>query len=477
MKREQKVEKKGEKPPLYLKPSAYGAALAAGVVVGFGRYLIEGDGIRREQQELAQAKRNNIPNDAAVRSLCNATLQDGMVSDAEVNTLYLVGPTVVGDLEWTALKRVFSETGLPFRAPNVDLSRHDFLGDSVHHLAANNQKVQDVIQTWREARFRVRESNLARSDSRIDGHFMQHVSAQLQIENRLVTLERKEENVPKASFETGAAISGGLLAALVIVRVVIAAKHKIQELRRRRTDAQRTEHTPEPRQPVRQMPAPARPEPKPKAAVPVRSPERVANTGGGKKKEQIENERKELFEDAVDELKEVVGSEARKLLEVLGDKVSRRILTEIVEGNYHSLISLIEKSKKLLELRGENADAIIRKLKGEETPAAAQETHAAVETKRPHHELDDVSRWGWKSNNFRHLLGTYGFDTSEPNGSGHFFVIYNGEKLRGEDNRFILITYKGSGNDVSPGRASRVLRACADFLVRKEQEKADKKSD
>jgi predicted RNA binding protein YcfA (HicA-like mRNA interferase family) len=84
---------------------------------------------------------------------------------------------------------------------------------------------------------------------------------------------------------------------------------------------------------------------------------------------------------------------------------------------------------------------------------------------RPHHELDGIKRGGWTPGDFHRLLQSHGFDTSEVSGGGHCFVKCGGEKLRHPDGRFLVVTHRTSGTEITPGTANKILKVCADFLV------------
>jgi hypothetical protein len=71
------------------------------------------------------------------------------------------------------------------------------------------------------------------------------------------------------------------------------------------------------------------------------------------------------------------------------------------------------------------------------------------------------------------MLRSHGFEIGKLTGGGHYMIKYGGVPLRKPDGRFVLVTHRISGTEITPGTAGNVLKFCAVFLVALEDGKAD----
>jgi hypothetical protein len=448
-------------------------AAAGGMSVGFGKYLLENRKIKNSISEAERSRGDNSPSSESIHSLSNLAIEeDSCLGDAVYNVLLDEGGSVAGDLQWVALRKIFSEHGIPFREPYIDLKREDLLGIGMNSKAQENAEVKIAVVRWRELRTDAKAPPVP-DEAESESTLLTHARKELEIENKFATLEARHEKLPLESAKTGILSGGGLFCAIVLIELIVIARARIRGWKSKGAPT---------------IPSYATRGRKNKADA---REERSAGNGDWERAraEEIREDSKAsalpksgvadiegLGARARERLCQVAGEEsAAAIFDVLNGRISGKLLGRISEGDFSGIVGMARKSKKAFEKRGVDVEAIITALASDamEDSPPPREAKPARRQERQRHPLDYVKRWGWTSGSFHTLLNSYGFDTREGNGSGNFYVQHKGKKLRHEDGRFIMLPRRNSREAIKTGTADQILKACADFLVELEKRKTN----
>lgn len=211
----------------------------------------------------------------------------------------------------------------------------------------------------------------------------------------------------------------------------------------------------------------------PTGAAP-RSPAARSNSPPPRSKRErrdSEAERRIRMDQARAQLTKRIGAEyTGAIFSVLERQLSARpkVLEEIRRGEYLNLVRILRDAVRAFK-GSPTAAEIITQLMGPEYVERTPPDGVALPEvrKRRKHPLDGVKRVGWRTRDFHELLQAHGFDTSDSDGQNHFYVQFRGEIIRHPDGRPVVVPSRNGGN-ISEGVANQILKACADFLVRKE---------
>ena len=433
-------------------------AAGIGALAGWAKYKINVDRIEYSAKALLDKKADNGPPSLELQLLYESALSpDGKALYQEI--LDIGGP-IAGDFQWFALKKIFSKHDIPFWPPYVDITDKDFIGKGIKELQKSDVLLDFDVHKWVGLRRDIKARVIAdKKNSKMV--LIKHMELELLLEFDLRKVEEERQELFRDSAIAGVGVGALAFTIPIAIYLLVLAKRKgFGHIRRKMAK----------RKARRQKSKAAKDGKKAKPEIDVASEAPTQDIRAEKRKANGE-ERKKLLEEASGVLTEMLGKEtSQKLLRSLGKKVSMRVLREVAEGKYSHLVRIMKRSKKMLETRIKDVDTVLLTLKGEKPAQPKASNDVQEETKkRLRHPLDDVKRWGWKPSKFHKLLQDYGFDTSEATGSGHYFVCYKGEKLRHSDGRFVVIPHQTSGTEITPGIAGNVMKACADFLVEREQ--------
>ena len=367
--------------------------------------------------------------------------------------------------EWAALADSLTNNNLLLEKPHLDISKPNFIGDDVLERAKKDKKLEHDIAKFLE----IREAALnEQSEAKAEGHLIWHIKRSIVAMKEAREIYKEKQELPKTVLLIGGILFVCLEAIYQLIKLPGRMRNLFQKLSgqikgfiRRKTWIPYIERREEERQ--RRLDEKRRQREATGSQTPSIDNKTVMKRG-------TITSRMELAEPAREVLSEKIGDRACEIiLEVLGDKISSRVMRGIISGNYHGLISILRNSRMALEAHEFRVDEVITLLRGEtgaSSPTKEIDTIPAPTRKK--HPLDDAERWGWRPAAFHRLLIRYGFDTSEPTGGGHFFVKFEGEKVRELDGRAVLVTSRSSTKEVTPGLAGNILKACADFLVAKD---------
>ena len=460
---------KKKKPERYWNRAFLGATLF-GIAAGNVNYFTRLDSLRQEERKFTDAYHGNQPDVGAISmGAIDKALSSGQNPRGKDPYKIILenGGDLLGRLEWLHFNDVFAQHKIPFNRDNIDLKKPDFLSDSLLTMAKTNPELQKDIKGWRELRKKAMSPSVPRK-VRAEEVLRGHIEREITLQKDFIELKHGFENLQKQSIEVGILAGAALFTVLALVQLVMHMRRKYVGWRANRAHrtllgrkeqpipVPETQQTTSPETQPWPRPIPSFKKPnKPPKETPTYIPWSV------------------LVENALERLSDDLGQEmAKAILDTFGKKFSSSIARDVIEGKHCSLIRLIKRSKKTLEIQGYDADTIIQRLEGEEPEEAIPdgESQNGEKTKRRPHPLDFVKRWGWKPSNFHRLLISYGFDTSESGGGGHYRVKYDGEVLRQPNGLPVQIVHRSSGTEVTPGVAGNVLKRCADFLIRLEEQ-------
>jgi len=433
-------------------------AVGLGTAVGVGRYIMEYPPLVSRAEELGARKTRNT----AIQHFPEVhKVPDSVIEGQPPVTIDMDGPSHVADFQWEMLSRIFNNNRIPFQPPFLDLDDWYLLGNGMKEEAQRNPGVETAIQTWKNARDSSGKM-YAKDWNIIQRHLKEHIQEDLRIQAEAYAVLGEWREMRARSVYTGIATGGGLLAILALAQAIWWMK-QVRRLKKRKQE--RREEAPMPAPVCREITG---------ISTSTERTERPRGDGmerrsrmNGRDTEQIR-----LMEDAKASLAEETGVDhANAIFTVLREKLSNRLLREIIDGQYENLVLLLQRATKAFEIHGLDANPVIESLVGKKTmrPAPSNGTGERI-GKRARHPLDKLPRGGWKPRQFRLLLSSHGFDTREPTGrEAHFYVKHNGTVLRGVDGRPLL--FSTGTTVVSVGKAHQLLRACADFLLAQEENK------
>ena len=431
-------------------------ALASGTYVGLRQYKEAAEKLDQQLREKGVEERSNRLKGNAYKE----ALDKGFKS--ELYARKLQQPNGSGDLQWFALSELFRNNQIPFRDPYIDLSKADLLGDKVSAFVQPDNK--DLLN-WKRVRG---ESRFVPADIRegAEKHFMFHVNRELVSQIERYDLEQIRQDTFNESIQTGVVTSGALMAVVVIAHITIIVKRKLEGYLRRRKMAKQAKHREEKREVVG--------EPKPAAQAPGKctSPLRPPNPDlvSGIPVTHVKSEIEELEENARNELGKILRRrEIDELFDVLGEKLNKKVLREISEGEYGLLSVIIRDSKDGFSF---NVSEVLAKLNGQKEDEQEEDSGPVngVDERVRNHPLMQFRAGGWSRAEVHRLLREWGFELVPGGNDGHFHVTYNGEKVRNGSGRPIIVTHPTKRRAASKGMVSAVLKACAEHLVKLEDQ-------
>ena len=356
------------------------------------------------------------------------------------------GGSAVGEMQWVALRDLFTANNLPFTPKYIDFSRLYLLDKALYRRADLDSDLKEGIGRWQELR---RDALNAPPVLGSEASLRAHAAQELYITAREDKLASESAALWKPALLCGVLSSIPVFFAFLVARSALAA-------RRRRAE------TALPAAPVYDAVEPAR---KPAPS----NPPQATRNGGSTAPKRKSDPPQSCVDAARARLTESFGQEiSDSILAVLNGKLSNTLARKIADGDFSSLRQLVQSSKKALELRGYDADAIVKALAGEDTnswPPPASEGPAAEMQPRKRHPLEFMKGPGWKPADFYGILGRYGFRIDEQDGQGHYFIKYKGEKVRGADGRPLVLPARTSGTEFTPGLAKATFKKCAKFLL------------
>ncbi len=364
----------------------------------------------------------------------------------------------IDKIQWKFLSHAFRYYGLSF-VDDLDTSskyliRREKFGSILG--IEGDRGAKGPLFVWTS----VRDKLHSKSSDRYLGSFL----------NEQIAIEREKREIAHAkkyllgnTFEIGFFVALSLYASLALLsfRQYLRRKNLLKPIRQTQDGA-----------PSETVKAVARP------LAPLTSTDLGNDQTRSPKKKRADSDIQQLRKDAQDVLASKIGeTNARIIFDFLGKRLSNGVMRDILAGNFGSLVALIQHPKQHEELtkKGCDINAVIKALAGEvvqEKMTGRLQTSATSgingKKERPHHPLDDVSRGGRKTGNFHRLLISHGFSIV-PGKGGHLRLEYQGEIVRYEDNRQVIIRHKTGEQEVSPGLAGSILKRCAEILVEREQ--------
>ncbi len=388
---------------------------------------------------------------AAIRSFENG-------DDSAYRKTLAQGGDRLSDLEWVALFAAFHDNDVQFSAANVDTRDRYFLGKGIAGPTADDKGLASDIERWKKLRDEAMQQ--PGHDGKSEKRLMAHVNGELAITSRSERWQRDSETIMMKSALYGAFISTSMFIISTLVGFAALSlsllSDRIKAMLARRREQKQAERPPK--------------KPKPDAGYwSDDTPTQLEPFTGTYRRpiyDSAPNGVVDHLPDARRRLSEDFGPEfADAVFAVLKDKLSNTLAKRVAHGSYDELRKLVLSSRKAFELAGHEPEQLGGFFAARNSIIPESNVTPRVSYGRRRHELDDVERCGWKPNDFHRLLSQYGFDTSKVGGGGHCFVKYCGQKVRHSNGRFVIVPCRTSGSEITPGVASKVLKACADFLV------------
>jgi hypothetical protein len=464
-----------------LKP--WSRALLAGAALGAASGYLSHESkkslISRERKAAEESLKENIPS-ARDKTLVDwMTLENklGIQSKVKEGVLSMGGWTA-GDFQWALVKLLLDRSGGTLGAHDLDLGTPTLFKDSAKVLK------RDYATMFRRYQYiSFRKDALSRDmpdKKQSEERLKERVRREIEATASLEKAESDSGSLLKESVALGTII-GSLPMLAVLAATLFRSIKSSLALRRLGPDASIADAS-------HLAPAGGIEKPEassiaaPDASIHIPSADRTDQKGPSACEEtKVSSGKREGSgnQEVLDLAKKMLETDFGKgvadaIITVLNGKLSSTMARKVVEGDLSSLKRLVAGSKKALEHKGFDSDAIVRTLNGEEPApdeSAAGETQPAGserKAKRRPHPLDLVKRWGWKPNNFHNLLRDWGFNTDEVGGGTHNIVKYQGEILRQANGVPVMLTRRTSGTEIKPGLAHAVLKHCAEYLAARE---------